>query len=679
MTFRAILLGLLGAVAICGLSYLNDAVMKQTYLVGNNFPISVYGTLILLLVLPVLLRFGRRMALRGSEVAVVLTLTLAACCVPGSGLLRTFTTSLVLPHHYARIEPSWKEQGVLERVPPAMLADPGTNDIRVVNGFIQGLGGGREHLAPSQVPWWAWRRTLAFWLPLILVFWLGLIALSVVVHRQWSEHEQLPYPIALFTASLRPGDGLERSPILGNRLFWIGTGAILAIHLNNYACEWFPGKLVRVPTQLDFLSLAPLFPTFKAGGGAWWPLMLTPIYFSVIAIAYFLAADVSFSLGIGGYLFTYIAGVFVGYGISFGGSGTFAPSILSNLGFGAFFGMLLVMLYTGRRYYSTVLRRAVFLPAADEPGRAPVWAARVFLVCFAAFSGALVVLGLDWPLAVLFTAAMVMMFLVMSRIMAETGIFFIQSYWFPGVILTGFLGVKALGPQAILLMLLLSTVMLIDPRESLMPFIVNSLKLVESQGVKVGRTALWCGAALILGLAVAVPVTLYFQYDRGANMSDGWAAHYVPRAPFEETVRVTQRLEAQGALAESETLHGWRRFAHAAPDKRLVLSFGIGLGLMLLTTAARLRFPRWPLHPVMFLMWYTYYTGRIFCFSLLIGWLIKVLVTRYGGAPLYQRLKPLMFGVIAGDLLGGVIPIAVSFVYYWITGEIPKSFRIMPG
>ena len=36
MTIRAILLGLLGACFVCGFTYFNDAVMRQTYFVGNN-------------------------------------------------------------------------------------------------------------------------------------------------------------------------------------------------------------------------------------------------------------------------------------------------------------------------------------------------------------------------------------------------------------------------------------------------------------------------------------------------------------------------------------------------------------------------------------------------------------------------------------------------------------------
>ena len=38
MTVRAVILGLLGAAFICGVTYINDAVMQQTFFIGNSMP-----------------------------------------------------------------------------------------------------------------------------------------------------------------------------------------------------------------------------------------------------------------------------------------------------------------------------------------------------------------------------------------------------------------------------------------------------------------------------------------------------------------------------------------------------------------------------------------------------------------------------------------------------------------
>ena len=126
MTPRAIVIGFAFAAFICGVCFFNDQVVSQTTLIRCFFPISVYGGLMLLVIVvqPLLRRVSTRLALSGREVAVIVALVLAACYVPGYGLMQTMTPFLMLPHHYERTEPGWKEAGAVEAVPDFMLADP---------------------------------------------------------------------------------------------------------------------------------------------------------------------------------------------------------------------------------------------------------------------------------------------------------------------------------------------------------------------------------------------------------------------------------------------------------------------------------------------------------------------------------------------------------------------------
>jgi len=60
MTARAIILGIASAIVICCITYFNQSVMRQSALVGNYLPLSIYGTLILVVVLlnPALMSHG---------------------------------------------------------------------------------------------------------------------------------------------------------------------------------------------------------------------------------------------------------------------------------------------------------------------------------------------------------------------------------------------------------------------------------------------------------------------------------------------------------------------------------------------------------------------------------------------------------------------------------------------
>jgi len=931
MSIRAVLLGLLGAVLIAGLTYVNDWVLRQTALISHNLPFSVFGTLVVFVLVfnPLLFRLRKRWALSGAEIAVALSLTLAACAIPGSGLLRTFIPALVMPHQYAQTEVGWKgdrpnlslaeveswtalgrglskpeesqlprvveavrarlpeetsedlrtlsdggklpierrrrllaainevlhginidaaielpldeapdhvrtrlewqrkeiryvrdllaslpdrldrksrllrearqrlapklkkleelrakedemarsirpeldalrEQradeeiteeeyhhqrleierplddlkgriavleaetrivdrlthelkvlrtalatgedgrreageteralnrlvlrnnrllldaalpkavdersaGAVEMAPPRLLADLYINPSDALGGYVRGLAIGDDLVPAYRIPWEAWERPLWFWLPIILSLWFGLVALAVVVHRQWATHELLPYPVAIFTDSLLPAPGEARGGVFSNPLFWIGAGAVFFIHMNNFLVTWFPGW-IKIPTEMNLWPLAELMPTVSKGGG--WFVFNAMFFFTPLAFAYFLSTDVSLSLAVGPVLFVYIIGLLSGYGYSIGRAGSMSLDPASFLGAGAYLGIFCALVYAGRRYYMTVFGRALFLPMGNEVESRAVWAARVFIVALAVFVGNLVTVGLDWQLALLYAIGICIIYLVMSRIIAETGLFFIQAFFSPCMVLVSVLGAQALGPETMILLFLITVVLKIDPRESLMPFMINNLKIMDLQKVRYGRASVWCAVAVVVALAVAIPVTLYFQYNYSGN-NHGWMFKNVPQTPFKEVTRLKRELVQTNMLQASRSVSGWQRFAEAVPRNANIIAMAVGLGLTILFSAGRLRFPKWPLHPVLFLVWTTYPATR-FAWSFFAGWLIKVLVMKYGGNGAYNRLKPLMFGLIAGDMLGGLTPAAFSWVYYALTGDIPKSYNIMP-
>ncbi len=683
MSFRAILIGLLGVAFITSYTYFNDHVMHQTMFVGNNMPISIYGFLVVFMILihPLLRRISPRLSLSRTEIAVVLAITLASCAIPGSNLLRLFTPTLVLPHRYENTEPGWQKQEVMKLVPDHMLVDVAGREEVVLNGFARGLAEGNKSISVSQVPWRAWVRPLAFWLPIILSLWIALIGLAMVVHRQWAHHEHLPYPIVTFTEALLPTAEGEKSGVFNQRIFWISLLGVMSIYVYNYLCVWFPDSLMgAIPLGIDFSPLAKLSPMFLKGGGEGFLSGSGHLYFTVLAVAYFLPKDVSLSLGIGPFLWVFISGILATYGIGATGWQGQWPFGIERQGMfvmGAFFAMFLVIVYTGRHYYRMVFMRAMGLRGKEEVDRSAVWGARVFLACLGLFVVYIAVLaGVDWPVALLFALGLVGVYMVMGRIIAETGLFFIVTAGTPPTILWAFMGGKALGPEILLVMFIICLILFYDTREALMPFVVNSLKLAEDCKAGVGRTARLMALALIVGLAVGIPVTLYFQYNRGIDIT-AWQ-NQQPRQPFNEVIGVMQRLESQGQLAEAGQVHGLARFLHCAPSGNAVITFGLAVGLVLLFSFLRLRFNKWPFHPVMFLIW-TSHSGISFAQSFLLGWVVKAAVMKYGGANIYQGMKPLMFGLIAGEMIGGLVPMVVSLIYYLLTGDQPKQFMIMPG
>jgi hypothetical protein len=677
---RAVVIGLVVTAIICGIAFFHDCVFARgSRLIPHLMPPVVYGGVILLVLLvnPLLRRIRGGWQPSRGELAVVTALALVACSVPFYGLVHSLPTAVMLPHNYNRTAPGWKEQRVLELVPKGMLADVSVDPDRALNGYATGLGTGDEGIAIGEVPWSAWTGTLLFWLPVILTITLAVLALAVVVHHQWSRNELLPYPIGQFARSLLPrSDGeSEEKPVYLHRHFLYAALAVFGIHMLNYIHAWVPEYTVGIPLKLDLTSLSPIMPSIARGGPSM--LLFKPrVMFSVIGIAFFFATDVSLSLAVGPVLVCYVLGMLSSWGISMSGGINFLFESRGAFMFlGGYFGIFLVLLYTGRHYYLTVLKRSVGMKTPDAPAPHLVWSMRLFLIGIAAFCLLLVAAGLDLLLAVLFAAIAVMVFVVVSRAVAETGAFYVGTWIMPSAVLLGIFGARALGPTAVVTMAMVGGVIMMGPGWAPMPFAVQGLQLADRTGVDVARVARWMSIAVILGVLVAVPTMIVLQYSEGATAASSSWARYTAKMPFDVGLNIKQRLGAQGLLESSEQTGSFGRLWRMSPNGSLLLAFAITAALAIGVSICRMRFAWWPLHPIVFFFLHSHQAQRL-VFSFFVGWLVKAGTNKYGGAKSWQLLKPAMVGLIAGEVLAALVPIVVGAVYKIVTGDAPATYPI---
>lgn len=681
MTLRAVILGLLGAVAIAAFGYVNDELMSLNPLVGNHFPISVFGGIIVLMVAvnPALSRLRPRWSFRPAEMAVMLTFVLSACSIPGSGFMRTFTPALVMPIHMNRTEAGWRKNEVMSYVSPILLPNGGADSEEVVGTFLTGKGKPGRPIGISEVPWKAWSGPLLAWMPLTLLSLLAAIGLALVVHRQWATRERLRYPIAYVTSSLvQPGRQGGLGPIFRQRLFWIGLLGVLAVRAVNGVQAWYPNSL-EIPTKFNFTpAVTQTWPVLHRWPNMW-AVLFCQIFPTVIGFSYFLASDVALSLGISKVAWVAVAGLLMSHGVDAGGGNYFVGSPGGSMTFGSYLGLAAMLAYTGREYYWRIAKSAFAFRRDAGLEASSIWGARVFALCAAGMVAMLVCFGLDWPLAVLTVVLMFLLFLVMSRISAETGLFYIQTSWNPYSVILALFGAAALGPQALMVLGLVCIILEIDPRECLMPYVTNALKMCEDNKVGTGRAGWGAAAAVTLALAAAVPTVLWVNYNYGLSLVDTWATKSVPAFVFDHTSQNITSLNNAGTqeLANSLRVSGLERFAHMKPSPSFLGWAGAGLVLVFLCSFARLRFPWWPIHPVLFLVWFPNPLNH-FAWSFFIGWLVRWSVVKFGGTRAYEKAKPLMIGLIAGDVLGGLLFMAVGLVHYLMYGTRGPEYYILP-
>jgi len=684
MTIRAVILGLLAAVFIAAVTYINDHVLLLTHLVASHMPIFVFGSLIaaVILINPILYLLRRRWRLRPAELAFSTMLMLVVCNIPGYGLLGVFFKGLSMPANVYQNEAGWKKHNLLGYIPPHLLPAEGKYVPEFTGTIYQGMRSQDTNVSLGEVPWKYWAEPLTAWMPLIVLMAVAVICLGLILHRQWTVAERLRYPIADVASTFFEQDP-ERAapPLLRNRIFWWGLGIVLFVRIVNGIYHWYPDKSVSIPLSFSFHSIANEYPIIMQADQWWYFTLMPTIYPTVIAIAFMLAAEVSFSLAIAPLVFPVVSIIiFRMVDVEIGQDDYMRGGPSAWQRFGSYLAMAVMIAYTGRRYYWDVLKGAMTFRGIAGVQSYAVWACRFFMVSVLMLIVLLTGLGLDWPFAILIVGLFLLTFLGMSRINCETGLFLGLPRWQALGILLGLFGSAAMGPQVIIIVGILCVIFTMAPWESLMPFFMNGLRMCTNQRIRPGRVGASAMSIYLLGLVVAVPVMVWAIHNYGV-LREGWrwSTWTLPRYYYEATDKSVIELDNAGKLSQSESFtpmerldpHNWDY------DSKFLWAAGLGVGVVLVVSFMRLRFPWWPLHPVIFMVWGTRQMAELSA-SFMLGWGIKSIVTNLGGTQTYRAAKNLMFGAIAGDLTGGLIFMAIGVVYRQLTGTQPPIYRIFP-
>ena len=674
-TLKSILGGVVGVIFIAGFAGFNDNVLEQTFLVGNHFPVGSYFYFFCLAFVWNYFLGGMipKLVFNPKELAVSLGMTLVACWVPTSGLFRYFHKQLILPWYYESNMPLWQKTGVLDYLPKKIFPNGAEVDESVYLGFVQGLAKGTEMVGFSDMPVAEWLPSMGYWFPLLILFAVATIALSLLVHRQWSHHEQLSYPLAsVASALIKRTTDKPYADIFANKLFWAGVAPVFLLYLLNYFSAWFPSYVPSIGMRWFAAGLTDLFPGIKAAGADAGFLNISQgtFYFTVIGVTYFISSAIGLSMGLSQILLTIVFVQF--YFITGDRVGAENMEVARS---GAYFGYAAILLYTGWSYYSRIMISAFTF--REERDKDAVFAARLLLVSFFGMVFMLSVMGLDWLIAFLFCLTLMVLFLVFSRIICESGIPFLQSSWFPGTILTHLLGAGAIGAAPLVFMSYLNTIFAQDPRECLAPYVSTALKVGDEAKVKTAKLSKALIGAVVLALVVGFLVTFYNLYNFGGINSDGWSSGHVPKQPFNWAASQLRVLEESGVLAASVEGSAFSRLGMIQFDSDVWSWFLLPFLLVVGMTVVRFRFSKLPLHPILFLVWGTYPIMHTW-FSFMVGWALKELIVKFGGGKSYQDLKPLFIGLIVGELLAISMSIVVGTIYYLCTGVTGVWFRILP-
>ena len=683
MNLRSLGIGLLGAVYVAALTPFNDYAVGNTYLVGNFLPVGVllFVAVLLLLVNAPLLKLRPGSALASGEIAVALGMMLVACAMPSSGLMRYLFPSLV--GLYARAgsdaanAATLREHQFPDWLLPAFESDDavrraGEPVVTEFMGRVPGVGDSLFDMLAA-VPWSAWLLPAATWGVLIAFLFGAVLFGAVIVRRQWVENERLAFPLAGVWTSLieqpRPGRALNAT--LGSRAFWISLAAVFAFHgwnaLNSYHPQGFP----ELPRGFDFNASL-----FSEPPLTWldWGAKRANVYFAMVGIAFFLQTKVGFSLW-----FCYLLMALGKVGLKQYGTDITAQ-MEEDQSAGAFAAFALVILWVGRRHWGTVARQMVRGRRQGEPaGRYlpyPV-AGWGLTLCTLGVVAVLTLAGMSlWP-AVVLTLGTLLVFLVMARVVAETGLIFAQlrapvSRFF---VYQAASPLGKVGGYDFLWSKHFETLFNHDLRENLGVYATHALRVADESAYKreTGPSA-WRRTWPFVGALVLALVVGYV-----ASAASTLAVHYNYAARLDKQAQTPLDRHAQDGNPAG-TLNQTRQYEQPAglPESHSK-SLHVGLGAAVTGAAAflRLRFDAWPLHPIGFLLVYTY-PIRMIWFSLMLGWIAKALIVKFGGPPLMRSARPFFLGLIVGEAAAAACWLTVSLVL--VSLDLPyEAVNLLPG
>ncbi len=629
--------------ALAVLTPIVNGIRYLTPLSGSHFPTAAFAVLVVLTVTNgVVRKFLARWALSPAQLAAIWVIVAVSCGIAHTGLMHMLVPQLPAYQYYSSAENNWDEL-FGDKIPSELLI----HDPHATRAFYEGLAPGLP------IPWGVWLRPMAVWSLYVAGMYMMMIGASVILRRQWVDHERLVFPVVQLPLEIvqAPERGHAFNSMLRNRLFWLGVLIPLVFHGWNF--------------------LATMFPTLpKVKNYAWvgiserpWSALSTWVvaYFLMVGLGYLISSEICFSLWFFHLVYDAQAvilsmlgmpdrGLFIGWSI--GGWAQMQQA-------GGTVALAASFVWLGRRHFAQVFRQALSAaPKAYDNAEPLHYRAAVWLLVLgcAVMVGWLVHYGGSLPLAVFNVALGVGVFVTFAWMVCQGGAIYPMQNFASTSAIVNMTGSRLLGEWPVFINLWNENIFrMLMLREFFMPSLINAFKL--SDEVNLDRRSLLkaCVAAIVLTFLVAAVCKIATAYVMGGVFSFYEPTYYwemVPKTPF----------RLMSSLMITPVPHSpW-----------YIGNFFGGLLFVAALIWTRTRLNWLGLHPIGFIVAKNNQSERIMWPSFLIAWVIKNSVMRWGGYKTYMRVRPLFLGLIAGDTVAATGTIILG----WLTNT---RHNVLPG
>ncbi len=613
-TVRALLLGTLLTAAIAAGDVYNLVVLQGSYMTLDfTTPAAIFFLFWVVLLNLFVRKIFPGAALTPPELIQICIMLMVASSIPTMGLTLYLVPLLAATRYFASAENNW-DSLLLPHIKRQLIVQ----DQQAITWFYEGLPRGQS------LPWKAWLEPLSVWIPLIMVVFLAMTLIMVLLRQQWVEKEKLNYPMTKAPLAMaQPGPG----HIFGNRLFWLAflipfiIGSINGLH---YYFPLFPAVALRwaVPVFRRTLTL-----DFR-------------VSFPMIGFTYFVNLPLAFSLWFFCLFHTVEQGIFNITGFE---RKEFLPYNADRpiLGWQALGALMVIVLYGlwNSRHHLLSLARSSWKEKNNGEIVPPALAFWGTIACLLFICGWLVWSGMSPLISGLTVFLAFVIFIGITRVVAEGGLAATRAPVIAPVITTAFIGSSRLSP-ANLTSLGLMFVYTSDVRTFVMAAAANGLKMIE--GFRQRQRLIFWSIMVSAGVSLLVSVwaTIYLSYRYGAINGNNWFFIAGPQYPWKY---FTEQIKAPSGT-------NWFYLGFTC----------LGAAVAIILQFLRTRFLWFPFHPLGFAFSTIMMTNALW-FSIFIAWLIKSLFLKYGGARLYEQAKPFFIGLIVGQFVVNGVWLLLDF------------------
>ncbi len=641
VTVRAVAIGGFASLIVMLVMAYNDYYLQNTLLIGNHFPVVSIAILmaLVLAVNPLVRARGRGAGLAPAELLLIWGMIGVAGGICSAGIMRYFPSWMVSPAYYAAAAGSELDTYILSRIPSWMLVSTDPAD-PAVRWFMEGLPAG------GAIPWRRWLVPMAVWFGFALLTWSSHLALISMFFQQWSVRERLIFPVVQLPVELSesPAPGRWLNAFLRNPLTWAGAFIPGVLHGYEGFRDYFPELPQLVTLQQFIWTVFPDRPWSE-----FHPLDVN-IYFSVIGLTFMLTTEIAFSMWFFYllYRFSFVYIAWLGSGAT-GYWGNWGGQVSVFQCTGAVFAIAGFLFWTARRGLGAWWTRA--LKGTRDREEDP-WSPRAALI--------LITVGLvgqvawlmfakvQWWAAIGSVAIFLAIVFVLTRIVAEAGLMFVQSNVIASDVISGLVPAARIKAETTVVLMMQKAVIMLDLREIFMPYVLNAMRACAQVKARPGRVLSVMAVTAVVAVCVSGYGRIVTSYKYGGVNMDAYA-------------NIAQPADLLGRAAtfqKNPPAYDWMAFG-LLPVSVAHLFTGAGVAGALLWL--RSVFAWWPLHPFGYVMCGPW-AMQMFWFSIFLGWLFKASVMTFGGAQIYRKILPFFLGFVLGESALAAFWMVVSLV-----------------